>query len=140
MGHWWLLVSNPATHLPRHQLTRRDAGHSPKMLCPKLVSAPCLVLFVVQIFFSIWARVMTHENRSNVQRFYKWREFRPQIVPVNSRSGRRQWEFLYLWNACDFIYYSGMEIYSTIILLQTNGLSICSLAGSQTISKPSTII
>ena len=92
MGHWWLLVSNPATHLPRHQLTRRDAGHSPKMLCPKLVSAPCLVLFVVQIF-SIWARVMTHENRSNVQRFYKWREFRPQIVPVNSRSGRRQSEF-----------------------------------------------
>ena len=92
MGHWWLLVSNPATHLPRHQLTRRDAGHSPKMLCPKLVSAPCLVLFVVQIF-SIWAGVMTHENRSNVQRFYKWREFRPQIVPVNSRSGRRQSEF-----------------------------------------------
>ena len=25
--------------------------------------------------------------------FYKWREFRPQIVPVNSRSGRRQSEF-----------------------------------------------
>ena len=93
MGHWWLLVSNPATHLPRHQLTRRDAGHSPKMLCPKLVSAPCLVLFVVQIFFSIWAGVMTHENRPNVQSFYKWREFRPQIVPVNSRSERRQSEF-----------------------------------------------
>ena len=93
MGHWWLLVSNPATHLPRHQLTRRDAGHSPKMLCPKLVSAPCLVLFVVQIFFSIWAGVMTHENRSNVQSFYKWREFRPQMVLVNSRSERRQSEF-----------------------------------------------
>ena len=36
MGHWWLPVSNPAIHLPRHQhIQRHDAAHSPKMQCRK---------------------------------------------------------------------------------------------------------